>query len=151
VVYSKTCAVTGRSLTMFVMAPAHKPNAVGSNQVNSPSWYTPKAAKQSKTRGLTALRPSATIHMTTCHISLGRSELLTFCQPSLPHTLEFLRPHKCAMFFITPYKVRQNSSASSLYIVMTTNSSVCRGGSHRFCRSRSPDVGNSSGSVVTAV
>ena len=31
----------------------------------SPSWKTPRAAKQSRTRGLTALRPSATMHMTT--------------------------------------------------------------------------------------
>lgn len=52
---------------------------------------------------------------------------------------------------MTPYKVRQNSSAFSLYMVITINSSVCRGGSNKFCLRRSPEVEKPSGSVVTAV
>jgi hypothetical protein len=36
-------------------------------------------------------------------------------------------------------------------MVMTINSSVCRGGWHRFCLSLKPDVAKSSGSTVTAV
>jgi hypothetical protein len=82
-----------------------------------PSWYAPVAAMTLSVRELIFMRPSLTMQTTT------------FFQPSLPHVLLRSRLHRCAMFFMTPCIERANSSSSSLYIVITMNSSVFRGGS----------------------
>ena len=86
-----------------------------------------------RVRLLILLRPSDTTQTTT------------FCQPFAPHILERFLLHRCAMFLMTLMKtklgsvcrtyreartyafmVRVNRTSSSLYIVMTMKSSVCR-------------------------
>jgi hypothetical protein len=59
------------------------------------------AAIVERVRALTFDRPSETIHTTT------------FFQPSFPQVLDRSRVHKCAIFFMTPYIVRANSSSFS--------------------------------------
>ena len=121
VVYSYTCACTALSSTMFFATP---------------SWYTPSAERQSSTRGLMFLRPSAMMPTTTL-----------FQLPS-PQTRLLCRVQRCAMFFITPCIVRQKSSSSSLYIVTPIKISVCR--LYRLWRSVKLFRANSSASHVTA-
>ena len=104
-----------------------------------PSWYTPMAASTERVRGLIFARPSDTMHTTI------------FFHASLPHVLLLVREFMYSTFLMTPISVRASSSSSSLYIVMTMNSSVLRGLRNSRWRSVKRLAANSLGSHVAAL
>jgi hypothetical protein len=96
------------------------------------------AARSARVRLWIFARPSLTTQTTI------------FFHASLPHVLLLVRVFMNSMFLMTPIMVRANSSSSSLYMVMTMNSSVGRGLAKSFWRRVKRSALNSDGSQVAA-